>query len=232
MNLQPTTQNQIPPITPVSNGGTHIYYPESDGKPMAETYIHINLIIYLKTALEIFFAEREDVYVTGNIMFYYIEDELTQCVSPDVMVCFGVPKHQRRTYKLWEENDVPPAVVIEISSCKTWRDDRVKKVLLYAQLGVPEYYIFNPEKITKKSTSFLAYRLEDSQFEPVHIHDGRVRSEILGLDLVETGSTLRLFNPQTNQILPTVIEINEDNQRLTAENAVLQAEIERLKTLL
>ena len=49
---------------PHSFGG-EIYYPESDGEPMAETDIHRNLINALIKCLELFFANRENVYVTG-----------------------------------------------------------------------------------------------------------------------------------------------------------------------
>lgn len=77
-------------------------------------------------------------------MFYYEEGEPKEVISPDVMVCFGVPKRQRTSYKTWEESDVAPSVVIEISSRGTWRKDRVEERALYAMLGVKEYFIFNP----------------------------------------------------------------------------------------
>ena len=37
---------------------------------MAETDFHIEQINDLKFALELYFAEQPDVYVTGNIVFY------------------------------------------------------------------------------------------------------------------------------------------------------------------
>lgn len=204
--------------------GSEIYYPESDGEPMAETDVHAHLLIDLRKALEIFFAERENVYVTGNIMFYYVEGEPKEVISPDVMVCFGIPKGERTSYKTWEENDVVPSVVIELSSRGTWRKDRVEKKTLYATLGVKEYYIFNPLE-SNPASAFVAFRLTNGDYETVKISDDRVRSEILNLDLVVSGKTLRLFDAQRNEFLKTPEELAE-------ENSELKSEIERLKKLL
>jgi len=175
-------------------------------------------------ALDMFFADREDVYVTGNIMFYYVEGDPTQVISPDVMVCFGIPKGDRTSYKTWAENDVVPSVVIELSSRGTWRKDRVEKKALYEMLGVKEYYIFNPLE-PKTAPAFTAYRLQDGAFIAVKIENNRVKSEVLGLELVVENRTLRLFNPITNQFLKTTGE-------LAQENDFLKTEIERLKELL
>ncbi|HID64173.1 MAG TPA: hypothetical protein EYP49_15750 [Anaerolineae bacterium] len=50
-----------------------IYYPESDGKPMAETDTHINTLIYLREALRDYFRDDPQVYVAGNLFLYYEE---------------------------------------------------------------------------------------------------------------------------------------------------------------
>lgn len=118
MNLQADTKSHSI-VSPRRASG--IFYPESDGKPVAETDFHTKLLTDLRIALDMFFAGREDVYVTGNIMFYYDEGEPAEVVSPDVMVCFGIPKRNRTSYKMWEEDDVAPSIVIEISSRGTWK---------------------------------------------------------------------------------------------------------------
>lgn len=203
---------------------SEIYYPESDGEPMGETDFHVHLITNLRTALEIFFAARDDVYVSGNIMFYYMQGAPNEVISPDVMVCFGIPKGERRTYRVWEENDVVPSVVFEIASRKTWSKDRNEKRELYELLGVEEYYIFNPE-YSKRIPAFIAHHLRNGKLETVLIENGRVKSKILGLEIVDTGQTLRLYDLKTNQFLATADE-------LANENIALRAELEKLKNLL
>jgi Uma2 family endonuclease len=211
-------------IIPLPRRSEEIYYPESDGKPMAETDVHAKLLMYLISSLRIFFTDRENVYVTGNIMFYYEEGSLHDVVSPDVMVCFGVPKGDRTSYKSWEENDVIPSVVIELASRSTWHKDRTEKRELYEMLGVKEYYIFNPQ-YPKTLPAFMAFSLEDGELKKITVENNRVYSDLLELELIDTGETLRLFNPQTQEFLKTSAE-------LTDENSNLKSEIERLKALL
>jgi Uma2 family endonuclease len=228
MNLQ-VKENPIATF-PHSFGG-QIFYPESDGKPMAETDKHAKLLIYLKQSLEIYFAERADVYVTGNIMFYYVEGDPTEVISPDVMVCFGVPKGDRTSYKTWEESDVIPSVIIEIASRGTWQKDRIEKRELYQMLGVKEYYIFNPQ-YPKTLPSFMAFRLKEGILESVAIENGRIKSDILGLELVDADKTLRLFNPITGEFLKGFEELAEKVAMDSLEIKQLKAENERLKQLL
>ncbi len=223
--------NAKSPMTLPPRRGSEIFYPESDEGPTAETDFHAKLLTDLRIALEMFFAEREDVYVTGNIMFYYAEGEPKEVISPDVMVCFGIPKGNRRSYKTWEENDVVPSVIIEISSRGTWKKDRVEKHLLYEMLGVKEYFIFNPLDL-KLEFPFQAFRLRDGEFVSVKIENHRVKSEVLGLDLVIKDNTLRLYNPANGEFLKTAAELIEAVGELGEENNELKAEIERLKKLL
>lgn len=193
---------------------TDIEYPESDGKPMAETDVHAALMIELRSALEAFFRDAPDVYVSGNLLLYYVEGDPRQCVAPDVFVVRGVGKRQRRIYKLWEEGRAPD-VVFEISSRGTYKEDLQRKWQLYAHLGVAEYYIFDPEYDYLKE-GLLAYRLSGSEYAEVDARDGALRSEVLGLDVVDTGETLRLRDPQTGRFLPTRQEMLEAQQQAEA----------------
>ncbi|MGH9838476.1 MAG: Uma2 family endonuclease, partial [Blastocatellia bacterium] len=197
-----------------------IEYPESDGEPMAETDIHRNLMAELIAELETHFRDEPDVYVSGNLFIYYIEGKPGKRVAPDVFVVRGVPKHERRVYKLWEEGPVPE-VAFEISSRKTWGDDLQRKWLLYARLGVKEYFLFDPE-YDYLDEALVAYRLEDGQYTRIEVNEGRVHSRTLDLELVDTSKTLRLFNPQTGEFLPTRLE--QEQARQQAEQARQQAE--------
>ncbi|MGH9767908.1 MAG: Uma2 family endonuclease, partial [Blastocatellia bacterium] len=170
---------------------TSIIYPESDGKPMAETELHRQLMINLIEALRNFFSLQADVYVSGNMFIYYVEGDTSKNVAPDVFVVRGVGKRlgerTRRVYKLWEEG-VAPCVVIEVSSSETKNEDLQRKKSLYAQLGIKEYFIFDPEYRYLKPP-FRAYRLSGDQYVELAITNRRVSSEELGLELVNTGET-------------------------------------------
>ncbi len=178
-----------------------MYYPESDGKPMAESDTHRELMVNLIGALKFHFRDEPEWYVTGNLLIYYEKGNPKKCIAPDVFIVRGVKKANRRVFLLWEEGQ-PPAVVFELSSRATWRDDLQTKWQLYAELGVQEYFIFDPE-YDYLSEPLIAYRLEEARYVEIAVHAGRVRSEVLELEIVDTGKTLRLFNPKTNRFLPT-----------------------------
>ena len=222
MNGHLNTNLQIT-ARPLIFEGEEVFYPETDGKPMAETDKHRDLMVELIESLKNFYAEDSEIYVTGDLFLYYLEGVPQECVAPDVMVCYGVPKKERRIYKLWEEK-VAPSIVIELASHSTYKNDREGKRDLYEFLGVKEYFIYNPE-YPKTLPSLLAYRLQDGEYQKISIENGRILSEVLGLDMVDTGNTLRLFNPKTDKFLPSLAELSQAAER--AERA--EAEIERLK---
>ncbi len=210
-----------------------IYYPESDGKPMGETAFHIKLIISLFQILETYFSNTPDVCIIADMMFYYEEGNPRKVISPDVMVIKGIGNHLRRVYRLWEEK--VPDVIFEISSRETWRDDVQKKYTLYESMGVKEYYIFDPE-YKYLAEPFLAHHLKGNSFKPIKVKKGRVFSPSLSLEIVDTGETLRLFNPETNEFLLTneeLVQFREElahsNQELVQKLSQADQEIEQLK---
>ncbi len=204
-----------------------VEYPESDGKPMAETDTHARTIIQLRESLDEYFLNDPEVYVSGTLLIYYAQGDPKQRVAPDVFVVRGVPKGERRVYFLWEEG-VVPSVVFEISSRGTYREDLHKKWRLYAELGIPEYYLYDPEYDYLKE-SLVAFRLTNGMLEEVPVPDGVIHSPALGLDLVDTGVSLRLRDPQTGQFLPTRAERRAAQEQAEAEVVRLRAEIERLR---
>jgi len=194
-----------------------IIYPESDGQPMAETDIHAKTMMNLRLALDAYFSGDPQVYVSGNLLLYYVKGNPAKRVAPDVFVVRGVPKGDRRIYKLWEEG-APPGIVIEISSRQTWREDWYTKLRLYEKLGVQEYFIFDPE-YDYLPDPLIGWRLEEGEYAPVEVVEGKVRSEVLELEWVDTGETLRLLDPQTGQYLQTPTEAMVEVARLREELA-------------
>ena len=77
-----------------------VRYPETDGKPIGETDIHIAQILGLLFALTRYFRDDPQVYVAADLLLYYVEGDPREFVVPDVFVARGVPKRERRIYKL------------------------------------------------------------------------------------------------------------------------------------
>lgn len=202
-----------------------VYYSESDGEPMAETDIHANALIYLREALKDYYRDDPQVYVAGDLLLYYVEGDPFQSVAPDVFVVFGVPKRDRRVYKVWEEGKGPD-VVIELTSLSTSRQDRGPKKGTYEMLGVREYFIFDPlgEYL---DPPLVRYRLEDGVYWPKV--GERLDSAILGLEFRLEGNLLRLYDPKTGEKLLTPLEAQEKARREAERRRQAEAEVERLR---
>ncbi len=179
-------------------------YPESDGKPMAETPVHMQVMWDVINMLMAWFTHNPLVYVWGNMFLYYVQGNPKKNVSPDVMVVKGVDKdRERRVFKVWDENGRTPSVTIEISSRKTRREDTVTKFTLYQDvLKVREYFLFDPfgEYL---DPPLKGYRLRGGVYQPIRAVAGRLPSLELGLHLEANGQQLRLWDPSTGQWLAT-----------------------------
>jgi Uma2 family endonuclease len=178
-------------------------YPTSDGKPMAETDVHRELMNDLIQTLDHRFADDPDVYVSGNLLLFYVPGDKRRHVSPDVLLVRGVPKGPRENYILWEEGRGPD-LVIELTSRSTRDEDVETKFRLYQDvLRVSEYFLFDPRQ-EYLSPSMQGWRLgEDGRYIPVEAMDGRLPSTVAGLHLVRQGQQLRLYDPETGAVLPT-----------------------------
>lgn len=198
-----------------------IYYPESNKNSIAETVFHFEQIFYLIESLKFHFHRQNDVYVSGRIKFQYKQEKMRRVFSPDVMIIKGVGNHLRQNYNFWQEKQFPQ-VVFEISSRKTWNEDLVKKWFLYQQFGVKEYYIFDPE-YEYLPEPLIAYRVKRGELKQVPIKNSRMFSEEMGLEIVDTGKGLRLFNPETKQFMRTLSESENELARL-------REELEKLKS--
>lgn len=192
-------------------------YPTSDGRPMAETDVHRKLMMQVIETLLARYETRPDVYVTGNLLLFYEKGNKRRHVSPDCFVVFGVPNHDRLNYLLWNETQ-GPAVVIEVTSKSTKREDMETKFALYRDvLAVPEYFLFDP-KAEYLDPPMQGFRLVGGQYTRIDHVGGRLPSTSLGLHLERSGQTLRLWDPETKAWLPIPAE------RLAAERAAKEAE--------
>ncbi len=208
-----------------------VFYPESDGKPMAEADRHRKLMMDFILILEDNFEDQDDVYVSGNLLMYYEEGNPRKSISPDVFVVFGVEKKLRRTYRTWDEPNTPD-FVLEVASPSTFKEDMGRKKDLYATvLGVKEYYIYDP--LGQIVPSFIGFRLNDGEYQEIEFVNNRLSSEVLGLELGEHKGVLRLYNPNTAQWLQTLTEevkiVRERAESAETELAKALAEIERLR---
>lgn len=202
-----------------------VYYPSSDGMPMAETLTHVLQILRAIALLSHYFRHRSDVLVAGNIFWYYEKGNPKKRRSPDVMVVKGVPANQvKRSFRSWDHG-VNPCFILEMTSKETVKEDLVEKRELYERFGVREYFLFDPLNEYLDS-QLMGYRLVNGHYEPVAAEsDGQLLSEELGLWLFPDGENLRYVDATTNEELLDLPDMAERIEELREERARLQQSV-------
>jgi Uma2 family endonuclease len=200
------------PTPPVHRNG----YPTSDGKPMAETDRHRELMFDLIRTLQGFYAAQPMVYVSGDLLLFYEPGNRRRHVSPDVFVVKGVAKHERLNYLLWE-GGMGPDVVIELTSSSTRREDMQGRFRLCQDtLRVKEYFLFDPYG-DYLDPPLRGNRLRAGAYVPIRPVRDRLPSRMLGLHLEHVGENLRLYDPITRRWLPTAEERAREAGNLAIE---------------
>jgi len=206
-----------------------VEYPTRDGKPMGETDKHRELMSYLISALKGYFANQQNVYISGNNFVFWEEGNPKARISPDTYVVFGAEMRLRDSYMAWRENDLLPDVVFEVTSRKTQREDVETKLPLYEQvLKTPEYFLFDPTGDYLRPR-LQGYRLENGRYVRLELVNDRLHSDQLGLDLVQEGEMLRLYDPVQGERLLTSQEKTQRLESAETELARLRAEIDALR---
>lgn len=212
-------------------------YPESDGRPVAETPIHRDNLLYSVYRLEQWFAGDPMIYASGNMFVYYERGNARKSVAPDVFVVLGIPRDKpRRVYKVWEEDGHAPDLVIEITSRSTQYEDMEHKFELYRDtLRVREYFLFDPEA-DYLDPPLRGCRLRDGEYVPIAAVDGRLPSAVARLHLEQSGHDLRFYDPTTEIYLLTPPELGlafdklkHETDALETRNIELETENERLR---
>ncbi|GAB4465122.1 MAG: Uma2 family endonuclease [Elainellaceae cyanobacterium] len=213
------------PTTPT----TEVFYPSSDGEPVAETYVHFYAMLVTLEVLRQY-LEGQQATVLANQFMYYAQGYPKLRVAPDVMVIFDVAPGGRDNYKIWEEGQVP-AVIFEMTSKGTQAEDQVFKRTLYEQLGVREYWLFDPRSEWIDG-QLQGYRMHNDTYEP--ITDGR--SDPLKLRLEIDGQLIAFYREDTGEKLLIPGELAQAlraeaqaRQDAEARAQALEAEVERLR---
>jgi Uma2 family endonuclease len=205
-----------------------ICYPTADGRPMAETDDHRDLMVEMIETLKMHKAGDRRFYVSGNLLVFYEPGNRLRHVSPDVFVVRGVPNHNREHYLIWEERK-GPEFITEFTSRSTKEEDVDDKFWLYRDvLKVAEYFLFDPHN-EYQDPQLQGYRLRKGEFVRIRPVNGRLPSKVLGLHLEQCGPKLRLYDPRTDQYLPTPGEVIEQGKAVQAENERLRREVESLQ---
>ena len=215
-------------VTTSTQKQSQIFYPSSDGEPVAETYIHLYALL---TTLEVLrqYLTGQQATVLANQFLYYAQGFPKLRVAPDVMIIFDVEPGGRDNYKTWEEGKVP-SVIFEMTSKATQKQDIDYKKNLYEQLEVQEYWLFDPkgEWVEEK---LRGYRLQGESYQIIADN----RSESLKLRLAIEGELIGFYREDTGEklLIPDELatKLQEETQRANEAEELLARYRERFGDL-
>ena len=198
------------------NRPVEIEYPSSDGEPVAESYFQLIPLFYAFDALRRRYAARDDVFVAAVLLLYYQEGNPAARVAPDVFVVLGAENRPRHTYQLWKEPKGPD-FVLEITSASTRDRDQGPKRETYRQLGVREYFQYDPTR-DYLDPPLQGLELIGGRYElrpPDELADGtlRLESKVLGLELRQEAERLRFYDPAPQSYLLSSKELEQQRKR-------------------
>ncbi len=200
-----------------------VIYPDSDGKPMADNTRQFDTIVMIQGGLAALFADRPDVFVAGDLLWYPVEGNPDIRVAPDAVVVFGRPPGYRGSYIQHQEDHIAPQVTFEVLSPSNTRGEMRDKLDFYDRYGVEEYYEYDPDRGTLKGWVRRSGRLE-----PIPRMEGWV-SPLLGIRFSLEGTSLALYHPDGRRF-ETFVELDQRAQRSRAEGVQegLQQALDRL----
>ena len=211
-----------------TESATTIVYPETDGMPLPDGEYQAPIYITIVGTLRTFFSDVPGARVNGDTFIYYVEGDPRRVFSPDCYVAFDLSEaaleslsmERNNTYLLWEVGK-PPDFILEIGSPSTGTVDTGRKRDLYAEIGVGEYWRFDPSGGDFYGEPLVGERLVDGEYERFelrHQEDGSVRShsEALNLELQWIDGELRFWDPVKGERLLNQQEEHDERVRAQA----------------
>ncbi|WYL95456.1 MAG: Uma2 family endonuclease [Gloeotrichia echinulata IR180] len=138
--------------------------PDSDDTPVdSELQILIpNLLLAILAAI---WKTRDDWFFGINMGIYYTPSK--PAIVPDGFLSLGVERfvgeNGRSSYVLWEEEEIPPILALEVVS-QTYNGEYEQKKIDYAELGILYYVIYAPTRLRRKRQHLEVYRLVEGKY--------------------------------------------------------------------
>lgn len=194
----------------------------SEDDPVSPTRVHLTICCDLEAALEAHYEDRDDAFAAREMDLYYdATNRQAGRVTPDLMAVLGVPKQYRESYVMWQDH-ASPSFVLEVLSPSTRGRDLGLKREIYANLGVRDYFVFDPGRHVTPRLQGFGLQGGDGRTRPSEALPGGLRgvySEALGLYLCheepwppmglhpEGMARMRWYDPAAGEPLGTPLEI-------------------------
>ena len=251
----------------MSVSAVHAFDPDrdlvlEDGVPLESWYHRLQMVLFLELArYRMLELGHTQFFLNGDMFIYYSHEQAAQVAEeeeqmrlfedgflpdepekkayrgPDVFLVKDVPTNRRDVWKVWDEGERYPDLIVELLSPSTATEDYGKKKKLYQDLfKTSEYFLYAPDSVT-----FDGFRILDNTYQPIQrsaqgrrwsreleVYVGIWHGEYEG----QTANWLRLFYSD-GTLVPTNMECREAAERRAeaaerrAEVAADRAELER-----
>ena len=176
------------------------------------------------------YANRSDVFMSGMVSISYKVPDDTVRFAPEFFIALDVPDATIRlnspNFFVWKLGKSPD-FVMDIASPSTAVNDLRHKRDMYMELGITEYWRFDPTGGELYGQPLAGERLVEGGYQPYELHtkeDGSVHghSQLLDLNFCWDGNEFDVLDPETGRTMDK-FEAERD-ARLQAE---AQADKER-----
>ncbi|HIK05610.1 MAG TPA: Uma2 family endonuclease [Trichormus sp. M33_DOE_039] len=141
--------------------------PDSDDTPVDNELQNLipNLLLAI---LSVVWSDRQDWFFGVDMGIYYLPTAPRKSIVPDGFLSLGVERRRqqrgRLSYVLWEENWIPPILVVEVVS-QTYGGEYDTIRSKYLDLGVLYYVIYNPDYWQRDNHApFEVYKQVNDEF--------------------------------------------------------------------
>ena len=180
-----------------------------------------------------FKPQANSILVAGRSFILYDINDPNARIAPDYYIVFDVDAQtiiKHNGYRVWQW-DKPPNFILEIATESTALDDLTTKRDIYAQIGAPEYWRFDPTGGELYGQPLTGERLVDGKYEqyPIHTNAGGdiwARSEELSLDFYRRGDRFWVKDSATGKWLNFLEAERAAHEKSKADRLAFQSEVE------
>ena len=188
---------------------------------MSEGDYHSEVVSDVKDVLSGWYGRSgRSVYLAQGVMVYYPDQDT---FAPDILAVLDASMHQRDSWVVAVEGRGLD-LCIEVHWKGRKAKDLRRNVQRYAELGIPEYFVFDRRRMIVRGWRLPGPALR--VYEPIVPQGGCWTSLVLGLDIGLEGNRFRFY--ASGAVLPATSELLERASRVVGElQDRLEAEAQR-----
>jgi len=191
---------------------------EREHSLMGETTIHFQARASATEVLRRYYSGKgKKAFIASDLHTLYPGEK---AFYPDLLVVFDVEDHHRRSWNVHREKKGLD-FVLEIVSKSSRRNDQVEKLNLFARLGIPEYFIFDPDNFLLTGYQLKGNKGQQKYHKIPTKKSNYVFSNILELELTVENYRLRFASSDGLEVLFGDELINRLNEKLTSKDEMI-----------